>query len=1123
MPIRINLKELFASDSQDITIDKVNFNFNKLLELGIGEQGLRGFSGIQGAAGPYGLTGPSGVRGASWFVDSVSDPNTLTFQDLLDGDFYLDSVNFGVWQWNGSSWDFIFNLANIINNYLAASPSPFTRGLGYTGTHASQDDRFIMFNSRSEAGDSLLGWSGNNASNDILFLNNFNETDIKTAVAAFQSPESTPVDPSNISTAKWYNSLLSVYVDHREETIGRYHLELGSLYNSPTSPSTPALTTVIENLKLRFLRNDFSLYSTHYNKALFSLDIPEVVSSTLRNTNAVFEFATPAYETSSPSYQTSTLLGSRFGLDEITGTVGDNLADGALFYSTFGAERASNIGIAMGYEIPNFPADTGYVQNSTSAHYFMLHNAAGVGAVYLNDTVLQDGGNIVQLGTTQPREIHVENAAFTARSAFYGGMGIAVDGDSIYTVAGKVATTASGFLTGADTKYGYLNKFSIENPNHPVSEYSSRVESATDDGGYAVSAGADSMATELTIGSAIADIDVVGEYAYVVNNQMAVYDNNDTGGLNNVVSQRTYFQTIELTGENSKGMRRRSRLGHDSRAGSTANYSSGDPITLTDLADPLELNCAWRVKVKGKHAIVATNGIHTRAKNRFGGIFPLGVISAGTEYTGGISAIDISDPDAPVVVGFEETGDLSAGWLSAVLDMKIIDDKAYTLAWEQDFDNGTPGSIDYKIHMHSFDLSGLDQSTYGSAAKISWYGRSSSPIVSDTGVPSPDLPNYGAIEVNQTFIFAGYEDTIYLFKRAPSSTASGPKKLYAQIDNFALDFTGLTSGVHTIYDMHQVGNSLYVLASASTAFNTLDLNTDSYYIFKLDISGLSQSSGDPLVTPTQVWVKELPGASTRFKVVGKHIYASVITSSSDDTDQPSLVAIDFDGIYASGAHIESLRADQVHTTRDLTVGGRLVVNDRAELGGGAHIEGNLGVAGDITAKMTHVVTTKSADQTILSNVTTTLSFPTVSSALLDNFPNNNMSYLYADVLNEWSGSTNKFTARNSGFYQFVLKLTIDFVSVPNNADDLEVTFIATPANGYVTASGDVTDKGHYLSGAIDEVSNTITSWTIVEHYQLEAGDTVEIEFTPNTTSSNVTIVGDAASAHKSCLYVNKLI
>ena len=119
MPIRINLKELFPADAQEITVDKLNFNFNKLLELGIGEQGLRGFSGVQGSPGPGGIPGPTGIRGNAWFLDAVYDPNTLTFTEpLIDGDFYLDSTTFTVWQYNGATWDFVFDLTAIINSYL---------------------------------------------------------------------------------------------------------------------------------------------------------------------------------------------------------------------------------------------------------------------------------------------------------------------------------------------------------------------------------------------------------------------------------------------------------------------------------------------------------------------------------------------------------------------------------------------------------------------------------------------------------------------------------------------------------------------------------------------------------------------------------------------------------------------------------------------------------------------------------------------------------------------------------------------------------------------------------------------------------------------------------------------
>ena len=116
MPIRINLKEIFPSDSQDITVDKLNFNFNKLLALGIGDQGDQGTSGPQGAAGPVGLSGTQGLRGSTWFVDA-GDPNTLTFVDLLDQDLYLDTVTFSVWQYDEvtTTWSQVLNFSSIVN------------------------------------------------------------------------------------------------------------------------------------------------------------------------------------------------------------------------------------------------------------------------------------------------------------------------------------------------------------------------------------------------------------------------------------------------------------------------------------------------------------------------------------------------------------------------------------------------------------------------------------------------------------------------------------------------------------------------------------------------------------------------------------------------------------------------------------------------------------------------------------------------------------------------------------------------------------------------------------------------------------------------------------------------
>ena len=81
MGVIINLKEIFAADGQEIFTDKINFNFNKLLELGIGEQGDQGIQGPAGAAGPAGIQGPDGERGNKWFV-GVGDPMDRYLQIL---------------------------------------------------------------------------------------------------------------------------------------------------------------------------------------------------------------------------------------------------------------------------------------------------------------------------------------------------------------------------------------------------------------------------------------------------------------------------------------------------------------------------------------------------------------------------------------------------------------------------------------------------------------------------------------------------------------------------------------------------------------------------------------------------------------------------------------------------------------------------------------------------------------------------------------------------------------------------------------------------------------------------------------------------------------------------------
>ena len=175
MPVRINLKELFGSDAQTIFTDKINYNFNKVIELGIGVQGQRGITGPEGSAGPAGNTGTPGQRGNKWFV-GAGTPVGQTFPGIIDGDFYLDTDTSSIWQYAAGTdtWTEITDISQLIINLIDQIGSPFIRGLGET---SPLDDRYILFphrgnNTIARTDDTLLG---NNSANDMLLLSNWNE------------------------------------------------------------------------------------------------------------------------------------------------------------------------------------------------------------------------------------------------------------------------------------------------------------------------------------------------------------------------------------------------------------------------------------------------------------------------------------------------------------------------------------------------------------------------------------------------------------------------------------------------------------------------------------------------------------------------------------------------------------------------------------------------------------------------------------------------------------------------------------------------------------------------------------------------------------------------------------
>lgn len=375
MPIRINLKEIFPSDPQEINVDKVNFNFNKLLELGVGTPGPIGLTGPQGPVGPIGLTGPQGTRGATWWVDS-GEPNGITFPSgsLIDGDLYLDKADFNVYQYDLATdhWTLQVGISGIINSYLAANGSPFVRNFG-----SPLDDRFIAFAKRDDNTDFDRVVNSSLSKNGILFLNNFDETVY-----------------SNIpNLTDKYTSLLSIYPNHSDGKSssaadgGRYHIELGSLYKFGDNINDIKLSNLTQSLKINYARDYVTTaYLTNTNDdnwinlAKFSLSDPDGNTSTI-DSNSIFQFITSKYNFEGPSAVTN-ILSTYFGPYESLVEQGPSFehirADGITFYLN-NSNISSTLGIITEFTHTSSRLDT--------ENFFMLDTDPNMKGILFNREV----------------------------------------------------------------------------------------------------------------------------------------------------------------------------------------------------------------------------------------------------------------------------------------------------------------------------------------------------------------------------------------------------------------------------------------------------------------------------------------------------------------------------------------------------------------------------------------------------------------------------------------------------------------------------------------------------------------------------------------------------------------
>lgn len=98
-----NIQALDYNDEQSRLINKLNNNFDEVVELHGGSQGTLGPTGDRGAIGDSGTFGPTGLtgpRGTRWFVSSLAPAGYAQ-----EGDYWIDSVSSEIYTLELTGWN----------------------------------------------------------------------------------------------------------------------------------------------------------------------------------------------------------------------------------------------------------------------------------------------------------------------------------------------------------------------------------------------------------------------------------------------------------------------------------------------------------------------------------------------------------------------------------------------------------------------------------------------------------------------------------------------------------------------------------------------------------------------------------------------------------------------------------------------------------------------------------------------------------------------------------------------------------------------------------------------------------------------------------------------------------
>ena len=287
MSVSVNLQEVFSSDSQANLTQKINFNFNQLLTLGLGEAGPIGLTGLQGPIGPAGPVGPTGARGAKVYSTlTIDSPIALPglAPNSENGDIFINTKEIFVKGTTTSGvWEEVVDFQSLLTSQsLQDTYKVFQLGVG-GGDSDSKHSKFLRTNGVDATNSGLASthpmyYTGTVPNNTQLVLSNFDE--LKTWKIQAGSLVENSAESDDVFD---YSAIAKIYAFLPSSLTGwRHQLEIGSVDELAVTVGGDTeqyvLTPTEQNLKIKKYRVAAgSLEGSLYNRA--ELDLSGATSS----------------------------------------------------------------------------------------------------------------------------------------------------------------------------------------------------------------------------------------------------------------------------------------------------------------------------------------------------------------------------------------------------------------------------------------------------------------------------------------------------------------------------------------------------------------------------------------------------------------------------------------------------------------------------------------------------------------------------------------------------------------------------------------------------------------------------------------------------------------------------